>query len=149
MTDGTRAGQEAMATPEPTTEDDGIRQLSAAQSLAVAALHQGATQTDAAEVAGVCRQTVNGWLKQPHVREEIQRLRDEHLAAAARRTQMATAESIDVIRQHLARGDLSAAAVWLKLFGLHRLEVPPSPDTTDRGPALAERLRKLIDKEKS
>ena len=136
-----------MAPPDPATEDDGIRQLSAAQVLAVAALHQGATQTDAAEIAGVCRQTVNGWLKQPHVREEIERLRDGHLAAAARRTQLATAESIDVIRQHLARGDLSAAAVWLKLFGLHRLDVPPSPDTTDRGLVVAELLRTLIDKE--
>ena len=138
-----------MATQDPSTEDDGIRQLSAAQALAVAALHQGATQTDAAEIAGVCRQTVNGWLKQPHVREEIERLRDGHLAAAARRTQLATAEAIDVIRQHLARGDLSAAAIWLKLFGLHRLDVPLPPDTTDRGLVVAKLLRKLIDKERS
>jgi len=138
-----------MAAQDSTTEDDETRQLSAAQTLAVAALHQGATQTDAAEAAGVCRQTVNGWLKQPHVREEIERLRDGHLAAAARRTQLATAEAIDVIRQHLARGDLSAAAIWLKLFGLHRLDVPLPPDTTDRGLVVAKLLRKLIDKERS
>ena len=138
-----------MAAQDSTTEDDETRQLSAAQALAVAALHQGATQTDAAEIAGVCRQTVNGWLKQPHVREEIERLRDGHLAAAARRTQLATAEAIDVIRQHLARGDLSAVAIWLKLFGLHRLDVPLSPGTTDRGLVVAKLLRKLIDKERS
>lgn len=53
VTNGTRAGQQIMAPPDPATEDDGIRQLSAAQVLAVAALHQGATQTDAAEIAGM------------------------------------------------------------------------------------------------
>jgi hypothetical protein len=47
------------------------------------------------------------------------------------------------------RADCSAAAIWLKLFGLHRLDVPLPPDTTDRGLVVAKLLRKLIDKERS
>lgn len=43
------------------TEADRSRQVTAAQELAIARLLSGGTDTEAAEVAGVTRQTVNAW----------------------------------------------------------------------------------------
>lgn len=43
------------------TETDKSRQVTAAQELAIARLLSGGTDSEAAEVAGVTRQTVNAW----------------------------------------------------------------------------------------
>lgn len=97
--------------------------LTPGQTLAVEAIASGATHAEAADTAGVRRETVTRWLSHsPAVREALHRLRYVTAEAVLDRHISARARALDILAEHLASVDphspdgFSAAIATLKVL---------------------------------
>jgi hypothetical protein len=120
--------------------------ISPAQSLAVAALASGATVTEAAERAGVARETVSRWVHgDPDFIAELQNTRAEMSAQLRCALETLGKRSIVVLREAVQNSftpatKLKAACAVLKLLGADRAETIP--------PTTAEEVRlKLLERD--
>ena len=110
--------------------------ISPAQSLAVAALASGSTITEAAERAGVARETVSRWANDdPDFIAELQNTRAEMAAQLRCALETLGKRSIAVLRDAVQNSytpatKLKAACAVLKLLGADRAETIP-PTTAD------------------
>lgn len=127
----------------PTNDLDALRtalvELTPAQALAVDAIAAGSTHEDAAEAAGVTRETVNRWANHhPGFQSAVDRYRHvlaDELAMAACRLR---AKAIMVIDHHLEADDLSAALTVLRAVQPPELTI--LSDADDRLAATTRRL---------
>lgn len=111
------------------------RELTPAQEAALTALLAGQDQGQAAEAAGVTRQTVNGWANHDPV--FVARMNAERRAAWAARVERLRAlvgQAVDVLADDL-EGDDPKAARWaavhiLRAVGLYGVNAAPVGETT-------------------
>jgi transposase-like protein len=105
---------------QPGSDDEArLLQLNDKQTIAVQALVAGSSQCEAAQVAGVTRETVNRWVRQhPAVRARL----NEHRAALASEHEDAVrrlrGKALAVVENQLDRGDVRAALHVLRLVGV-------------------------------
>ena len=103
------------------TEPDSIRQeLSTGQLNAIDRLVAGGTDSEAAEAAGVTRQTVNGWRNHhPYFRAELNRRRSELWGAAQDRLRDLLPRALDVLAEELeGENGYKVALQLLRITGL-------------------------------
>lgn len=113
------------------------RTLSPTQDLALAALVEGATVTDAAAAAGVTRQTVHRWVAEDHVfAAELNRARAELRDAYRRRLYAVADEAIGAVEGAIGSGDARVALTVLRDLGLLK---PASIGATDPAELQADR----------
>jgi DNA-binding XRE family transcriptional regulator len=135
-----------MSAKRPADDLDDLRaalvDLTPAQALAVDALATGSTQSEAAEIAGVTRETVNRWVNHhPGFRAALDRYRhalaEENATAAGR----IRGKALAIVERHLDDGaDLPTALAVLRAV--------PAPDLARLDFAeedLAEQLRRIAD----
>ena len=112
---------------------DSLSTLTPAQAVAVAALAGGSTHAEAAQAAGVARETVTRWLSHhPAVRvaviESRIALMEEHLVALsrlrARATEVAT-RTVESIAERLEDGTLADPVAALKALAPFTAAPPP------------------------
>ncbi len=109
--------------PEP---QDPLRELNSAQELALEALLAGKTQVEAADAAGVTRETVNRWSKRhPGFIAASRQRRQARTAAAEEVAANLDRQAIKVVSDAVSEGDTKAAIAWLRL----RPKSPPEPST--------------------
>jgi hypothetical protein len=93
-----------------------LRAISVKQERAIEALLKGETQTEAAEIAGVTRQTVNGWARwHPGFIAALNSRRLEIAQAHDNRLRQLLSRSMDVLENALDEGDRSVAQTILRL----------------------------------
>ena len=106
-------------TDPDTTRHNPTVDLSDRQLTAIATLVASGTQTDAANAAGVTRQTVNQWVNHHYgFIAEVNRLRAERLQTCADRLQDAVGKALELVTEHIEQGDISIATGLLKLVGV-------------------------------
>lgn len=80
--------------------------LTSRQNLAASALAAGKDVMQAAEVAGVARETVSRWKGQAAFRDEVARLEDEAAALATRRLSALLDRSVDELERLLLTSEM-------------------------------------------
>jgi transcriptional regulator with XRE-family HTH domain len=103
--------------------------LSAAQETALLALAEGATQGEAAERAGVTRETISRWLREePEFVAALNVVRKAVWDASIDRLRLLALKSTEVLAKLLESDDprirLAAAQTTLKAAGLEALAAP-------------------------
>jgi hypothetical protein len=119
----------ALAKPDKTGHALALT-LTMAQRNAIDQLIGGATDAQAAEAAGVSRQTVNGWRNyDPAFRAELNRCRDDLWRASADRLRALVPKALSTLEGELEHGDnvsaVKAAVAILKVAGAERLLPEP------------------------
>ena len=114
------------------TDDDldavraALLSLTPAQQAAVEALATGATHREAADIAGVCRETVTGWVgHHPGVRAALETVRVALATEQANKARAIRGRALAVVEAHLDGADLPMA-----LAVLRAIPVPPDPGTS-------------------
>lgn len=118
------------------TEADRSRQLTEAQELALASLLSGSSDAEAAQAAGVTRQTVNGWRNEcaPFM-AELQARRLSLWEAQQDRLRKLLGGAVDVLESELTqegdtlearRARLAAAVHVLRASGLYGASLAPA-----------------------
>lgn len=135
------------------TEADTIGQLDQAQELALDSLITGATDAQAAEAAGVTRQTVNGWRN--HNAAFMAALNDKRQAiwtGHADRVRGLVGRALDVLAEDLAdaapeaRKTRQAAAVHvLRAAGLYGGQTAPEGPTDPADIRREQRDKAMLD----
>ena len=116
--------------PEP---QDPLRELSPTQELALEALLAGKTQVEAAEEAGVARETVNRWLgRHPGFIAAYRQRRQARAAAAEEIAANLDRRAIEVVADAVGEGDTKAAIAWLRIRPKSHPE-PSNEATTAEG----------------
>jgi transcriptional regulator with XRE-family HTH domain len=116
--------------PEP---QDPLRELSPAQELALEALLAGKTQVEAAEAAGVARETVNRWYKRhPGFIAAYRQRRQARAAAAEEVAANLDRQAMEVVADAVGEGDTKAAIAWLRVRPKSQPE-PSNEATTAEG----------------
>jgi predicted DNA-binding protein (UPF0251 family) len=127
--------------------------LSTQQELALFALVGGATQSEAAERAGVVRETVCRWLQDdPEFVAALNRARKDIWDASIDRLRLLALKSTEVLAKLLASDDprirLTAAQTTLKAVGLDALSAPSEPTSAadiEQAQRSAAQQRELAD----
>jgi hypothetical protein len=116
----------------------------AARDVALEALANGKTPTEAATEAGVDLATVREWMKRdaPFRAELNSRRRDSYNAGADRLRALVPA-ALEVLEAEIAGGNVHAALAVLKAAGLGRLEAPSGP-TDARAIESSDRQHELL-----
>lgn len=96
-----------MAT-SPQDHDDPVS-LSIRQQRAIVALGAGASKVEAAKAAGVARETVHEWLRNPQFRQAVQLESDAMLDATRTRFRGLADKAADVLERHLDHPNFEAA----------------------------------------
>ena len=110
---------------EPESEDP-LRELNSAQELALEALLAGKTQVDAADAAGVTRETVNRWSKRhPGFIAAYRQRRQARAEAAEETAANLDRQAMAVLAGAIGEGDTKAAIAWLRT----RPKSPSEPST--------------------
>jgi len=95
-----------------------------AQELAIDVLVAGGTTTDAAEAAGVTRQTVSKWRsKHPGFTAELNTRRRELNQERKDRIRDLDAQALATVAEAIDNGDTNAALTWVKSRQLHTVDV--------------------------
>ncbi len=120
-----------MTTTRPTDEHDALRaalvKLTPAQATAADALATGSTHAEAAETAGVTRETVTRWSNHhPGFREALDRYRHALAIDAANAAVRIRGKALAVVERHLDAGsdDLNAALAVLRAVPAPDLDNP-------------------------
>ena len=123
----------------PTTSDQSRPLVTDRQSLVIDALLQGATHRAAAELVGVQRSTVTGWVNH-HVgfEAELNARRQARLAAISDQVHESLCRALDLIDEKIAEGRLDAAVVLLRNVGLK-----DAFRVANRGPTTVEGVASL------
>ena len=105
------------------SKSDEIRQITSRQVLAVSALASGSTDGEAAKLAGVSRQTLNGWkhhspLFIQALRQEQNRLRDAKLKTVVDIHKEIKAKALETVLKGIQTGDLVSARWYLEKYSL-------------------------------
>ena len=104
------------------------------QSLVIDALLGGATHRAAAELVGVQRSTVTGWVNH-HVgfEAELNARRHARLVAISDRTHESLGRALDLIDEKIADGQLNAATALLRHVGIKDVfrVANPGPSTVE------------------
>jgi hypothetical protein len=104
-----------------TNPDKTRRELTPKQMVAVDVIAAGATDTQAAKVVGVSRQSVNGWRRRhPYFRAELNRRREELWGASRDRLRRLIPTALTALQRELESGPDSwkAAVKVLELTGM-------------------------------
>jgi hypothetical protein len=97
----------------------GTDALSPQQLVAVEALLSGQTHTEAAEAAGVSRQTVHRWRNEsPVFQAAFNRARNELAAAVEARLRKLALRALDAVETSVEQGNAASALAVLKGLGL-------------------------------
>lgn len=116
--------------PEP---QDPLRELSPTQELALEALLAGKTQVEAADAAGVARETVNRWMKRhPGFIAAYRQRRQARAAAAEEVAANLDRQAMEVVADAVSEGDTKAAIAWLRTRPKSPAE-PSNESTTAEG----------------
>ena len=109
-------------TEPDTTRHNPTVDLSDRQLVAITTLMASGSQGDAADAAGVTRQTVNSWVNH-HIGfiVELNQRRHEQRRISAQRLQGTVSAAIDNIEDRISQGDTTAALQLLKLVGVGHL----------------------------
>lgn len=129
-----------MAKKDTSTRDETGQNatLSATQEIAIAALLEGHTVTDAAAAAGVTRQTVHRWTTEDsEFAAEMNRQRLEIRTAYRRRVERLAEHAIGAVETAIGEGDAKTALAILKSLGLL--------DSTTIGPTDAEEIAQNLE----
>jgi len=114
--------------PDETRQVEDLRTISIKQERAIEALLEGKTQTMAAEMAGVSRQTLSVWFNQhPGFIATLNSRRLEMTQAESNRLLRLRARSMDVLEAALKESDRSVAQMILKL-DYQTVSGPTDPD---------------------
>jgi len=124
-----------MAKRQDRTEADTERALTVEQGMAMAELLTGSTDQEAAEQAGVTRQTVNGWANHdPLFVAEMNARREALWGAHVDKLRALVGQAVDVLAGDLQSEDLaarrSAAVHVLRAVGLYGQDARPYGETT-------------------
>jgi hypothetical protein len=118
----------------PTISDQSRPLVTDRQSLVIDALLRGATHRAAAELVGVQRSTVTGWVNH-HVgfEAELNARRQARLAAISDQVHESLCRALDLIDEKIADGHLNAAIVLLRHVGLKDVfrVANPGPSTVE------------------
>ena len=127
-------------------ERDGLTELDTRQLRALEQLLAGATDGEAADAAGVSRQTVSAWkLHNPAFRAELNRQRAELWDGSQDRLRSMVPRALDVISDALEGEDAAKVAVQLlRLAGLSGAQVGEIGPTTPQG-VVDEEIRRRHD----
>jgi len=113
-------------TQSDTLETEDLYKLTQRQEKALDSILSGRTDQEAAESAGVRRQTVNSWkLHHPAFRAEMNRRRAEAYDQEVGRLRTLRESALQVVETALQNGSLRAALAVLRLI------TPPSAPTVD------------------
>lgn len=128
------------------TNPDIIGQLEPEQELAIASLIQGATDAEAAEAAGVTRQTVNAWRNHnPAFVAELNGRRQEVWTGNADRIRQLIGKALDVLAADLDANNVrlrQAAAVHvLRAAGLYGASLAPEGETNAEAVDMKRRIQ--------
>jgi hypothetical protein len=126
------------------TKTDTKNTLTPQQEAVVDLLATGATLTDAAQAAGVARQTVSEWHNQNHTfRAALNERRNEIWGDRCERLRSLATRALDVIERELTgKRALDAAIHVLKATGLYDIGAPPRGETD---PKTIESLDRTIE----
>lgn len=117
------------------------------QLIALDVLLAGGTQQDAADRAGVSRQTVNGWATSHRsFMAERQARRTLRAQRMADRFEAVVGDALDLVADKVNEGDLTAALTLVKMAGPAWFVHPVDEHDhhgTDIGAVLRERVRRL------
>jgi len=132
------------------TESDKSRQLTPQQELALDALLAGKTDAEAAEAAGVTRQTVNRWKNSnPVFIATMNRRREELWVAVQDRLRQLLFPAIAVLEEALHAEDLKlrveTARYLLKALGIDRLDFHPHGAKTPKEVTAEKEWEQLLE----
>jgi hypothetical protein len=108
-----------------------LRELTPPQAIALEAIDSGRTHAEAAEAAGVDRDTVTMWVKLlPAFEAELNRREAERALLNVKRINDLTVQVVEAVRTAVESGDLGTALQWLRIRGFDHITVPPPGPTS-------------------
>lgn len=123
----------------PTAPDETRQTLTTGQLNAIDRLVTGATDSEAADVAGVTRQTVNGWRRHnPMFKAELNRRREAIMGASVDRLRALLPVALDTLERELKGGENGWKAA-LKILEIGGTGSPSKIGPTDSHEFLRDR----------
>jgi transposase-like protein len=128
-----------MSRQNPTETDDRRGALTTQQEAAADMLAAGATVTETAEKLGMARQTVSEWRNQnPGFQAAVNLRRQDLWQAQSDRLRALLPKALNLLENAIETGSVSAATAVLKAAGLHGLQPPEGPTTTEDAEIVAK-----------